>query len=217
MNIVYLYSNMKLKLLILFFFFPFVLVKAQTDTIGKTRYTSEFKFHTGVYMSFDEFKTNSPSILDFRLSRQGNFSEGIVLEIPCQEDKNNWCELKSCWGYCDKGNVYISQNYGSYFFRLQIIGSLIHYIGFEGFEQNYYDGNRGAYNYYMPTGATPKFSEFFIDFQTGKTYLFTYKVFRDFLEVKDFELYQELINIKKKRKMYTHFLFKYNQKHPVYF
>jgi hypothetical protein len=208
---------MKFKYIIILIFFPFVFANAQTDTIGKIRYTSDFEFQTGIYMSFEEFKINKPSISDFRLSRKGNFSEGIILEAPWDEDENKWCQVTSCWGYCDKGNIYISQQYASYFFRLQLIGALIHYVGFEGYNYDYYDGGYGAYNYYMPTAATPKFSEFFIDFKTGKKYIFTYKVFRNYLEVNDYELYEELQNTKRKRKMYTHFLFKYNQKHPIYF
>ncbi len=199
-------------------FFLFTTIHAQTDTIGKIRYSKDFKFKDGVYVSFEDFKNNRPSFSIFRIKNTNKSSGNIGIEVACDNPENGkWCSIDKIWGYCSKGNVYIYQGYASYYFRLQIIGALIHYIGFEGFNYNHYDRNFAYYDYYMPTTAVPKFSEFFLDFDTGESYVFSYRIFRDFLKAKDEELYEELMNTKKKRKVYTHFLMKYNKKHPIYF
>ncbi len=209
-----------LKKIILSISFLFLLntIHAQTDTTGKIRYSRDFKFKDGVYVSFEDFKNNQPSYSIFRINNTSKSSGNLRIEVACKKsDDGKWCSIDKFWGYCSKGNVYIYQGYASYFFRLQIIGALIHYIGFEGFNYNYYDRNFNYYDYYMPTTAVPNFSEFFLDFETGESYVFSYRIFRDFLKAKDEELYKELMNTKKKRKIYTHFLMKYNKKHPIYF
>jgi hypothetical protein len=53
--------------------------------------------------------------------------------------------------------------------------------------------------------------------ETGATFLFTYRNFKDFLKQNDEELLAELEKTKNKRDMIHHFLLKYNEKHPVYF
>ncbi len=191
---------------------------AQIDSSGYSRYSSDFKFKDGVYLSFEDFKNNQPTYEIFRINNALKSAGKLGIEVACENpDLGKWCSIEKLWGYSSKGNVYIYQGYASYFFRLQIIGALIHYIGFEGFDYTYYDRNFNYYDYYLPTTAVPKFSEFFLDFETGRSYIFSYRVFRDFLKERDAALYEELINSKKKRKIYTHFLIKYNKKHPIYF
>ncbi|PKP40971.1 MAG: hypothetical protein CVT95_13060 [Bacteroidetes bacterium HGW-Bacteroidetes-12] len=204
-----------MKIIFLLFSLLFsILTFAQQDTLGKTRYTPEFRFKTGIFMSFEEFQHNEPSIINFRIKKKGNFNDGIIFEYKCEDDSNLWCETENCWGYSENGNVYISQKFANKYFRIQIIGALIHYIRFDGYD---YRDMGYSYNYYMQTTAVPRFNEFFLDFDTGNSYLFTYKIFSEFLKNKDEELYKKLMNTKKKKKIYTHFLFKYNEKHPIYF
>ncbi|MEI6854242.1 MAG: hypothetical protein WCL06_15445, partial [Bacteroidota bacterium] len=59
--------------------------------------------------------------------------------------------------------------------------------------------------------------EYVLDFQTGETFVFTYRNFKDFLKTHDEELLKELEKTKNKRDMIHHFLLKYNERHPVYF
>ena len=59
---------------------------------------------------------------------------------------------------------------------------------------------------------------YLLDYHTGRSFLYGFKNLEDFLEKRDFELYSEFKNLteKEKRKSMDSFVFKYNQKHPLY-
>lgn len=59
---------------------------------------------------------------------------------------------------------------------------------------------------------------YLLDYHTGKSFLYDFKNLEDFLEKRDFELYSEFKNLteREKRKSMDSFVFKYNQKHPLY-
>ena len=160
---------------------------------------------------------DNPAITDFKVSRGTQFSDQIALEYPCVDKSGNAtkCLVRDCWGYVQNNTVFIAQGTGGYFFRLHIIGALIHYYAIESYSAPYYD-----YSYGYPTqrsGRQVQTLEYLIEFETGKKIVFNYKNFSAFLLEKDKELYDELQKTRKKRKMIYHFLIRYNEKHPVYF
>ena len=87
---------------------------------------SEFVFKEGIYLTFDEFKSNSPSIEEFTVK---NINGGTYFEFPCEDSSGNIrnCTAQNVWGYCKGKNVFIHQGEGALFFRLQVIGALIHF------------------------------------------------------------------------------------------
>lgn len=175
---------------------------------------SDFHFTEGIYLTFEEFKTNSPSIENFTIK---NYGEGTFFEFPCTDSTGNiqTCTAENVWGYCKGKNVYINQGYGAVFFRLQVIGALIHYYSVSTYYQRDYN-----YDYYgRPYPSSSRRvaeEEMVMEWESGNSFAFNYRSFSTYLEMKDQDLYTELGNSKKKRKMIYFYLLKYNENHPVY-
>ncbi len=184
---------------------------AQNDSI---LVKSDFKFTDGIYRTFDEFKNNSPFCTDFTvINRNGRVL--INHNCPDSASQNAPVIIENPWGYCLNNSVYINQGYGGNYFRLQIIGALIHYYIIE---MNYYDpAFRDPLNPYS-TAPNRQISnrELVMDWHTGNSFEFCYRNFRFFLSENDPELLSELESSKKKRKMIYFFLLKYNERHPVF-
>lgn len=186
-------------------------VAAQSDS--STVYPN-FHFNEGIYLSFEEFKANQPSISNFELLYKGGET---YLLIPCPDsiqDKKS-CYVENAWGYCKDRSVYMHQGYRNNYYRLQVIGALIH---FYVIEMNYYDPVMD--HSYNGISSTPvrKVSnrEMVMEWETGRSFEFVYKNFRIYLSEKDVELYQQLESAKQKRKMIYFYMLKYNERHPVY-
>jgi hypothetical protein len=204
---------------ILIFFFALTLYSAAfaQENEQMVKYEKGYVFQDGIYMTFEEFKLNNPSIKDFKAARNSQFSTQINLEYDCIDPKSGQkmiCVAHQCWGYVQNNNVFIAQGPGGFFFRLQIIGALIHYYAIEMHAMPYYDYNYGYPQYRTAKQSTGK--EYVIEFQTGKKIEFNFKNFSAFLKEKDIELYDELLKTKRKRKMIYHFLIRYNEKHNIF-
>ena len=173
----------------------------------------DFHFNEGIYFTFEEFKTNSPTVKDFTVRTHGS---GMYLEFPCQDSLGNIqnCTAENIWGYCKDRSVYMYQGYSNSFFRLQVIGALIHFYSIESYYERDFDHRYGQP--YMPTSRRVTQNEMLIEWETGQRFHFTYKNFSVYLKEKDSELYLALKNSKKKRKMIYFYLLKYNEKHLVY-
>ena len=199
----------------IFLWFPVALF-AQ-ENVQMVKYEKGYVFQDGIYLTFEEFRNNKPSIIDFKAARNSQFSSQINLEYDCIDPKSGQkkvCVAHNCWGYVQNNNVFIAQGPGGFYFRLQIIGALIHYYAIEMHAMPYYD-----YNYGYPQYRTARHSEgkeYVIEFQTGKKIEFNYKNFSSFLKEKDKELYDELQKTKRKRKMIYHFMIRYNERHDIY-
>ena len=198
-----------MRLIWLFIFFILLLsVHAQQDTVS-----SDFRFNEGIYLTFDEFKSNSPSIEKFTVK---TINGGTYFEFPCEDSTGTvqTCTAENVWGYCKGKNVFMHQGEGALYFRLQVIGALIH---FYAIDIMYVEDYNYRYGYpYSTTYRKKTESEKIMLWVDGSTFYFNYKNFASFLKSDDPELYDELQNSKKKRKMIYFFMLKYNKKHPVF-
>lgn len=199
---------------LLLFCLPVVL-HAQQDSVEKVKYSKDFVFTDGIYLTFQEFRDNNPSIKRFYVKKNSSISDPnyVKLEYTCPDSANRQtnCEIKDCWGYCYKGDVYIAHVYLAYYYRLMVIGSLCHYAGLSSSSGEFNPGTN-----LVGVNTDRDFQQFFLDIETGKTYFFNYKTFSAFLKVKDSELYSELMKQKRKRKLIFQYLLKYNEKHPLW-
>jgi hypothetical protein len=197
------------------FFLPFMAF-AQTDTVGKVKYTSDFIFNDGVYKTFQEFKNDSPSVVKFVIKKPFPYSDPnyIQLEYVKHDSSGNKdsSDVKDVWGYCNKGTVYISHSYYSYYFKLMVIGALCHFSGLTG-----YDTGINANQMTLGLSTDSDYQQFMLDFETGEIQVFNYKKFSAFLKSHDNELYSQLMKQKKKRKIIFSYLLKYNERHPIWF
>lgn len=192
----------------LFLIFSDILFAQNTSVVNQ-----DFHFDEGIYFTFDEFKSNSPTVKNFSVRTYGN---GMYLEFPCQDSAGEIqkCTAENIWGYCKNRSIYIYQGYSNSFFRLQVIGALIHFYSIESYYERDFDYRYGQP--YMPTSRRVTQNEMLIEWETGQRFHFTYKNFSAYLEEKDSDLYLALENSKRKRKMIYFYLLKYNENHPVY-
>ena len=74
------------KFTIVCFLLPLIAC-SQTDTIGKVRYSKDFVFNDGIYLSFSEFKANKPSIKKFFIKKPSVFGNPnyTLLEFVCPD------------------------------------------------------------------------------------------------------------------------------------
>lgn len=207
--------NRVTKYLLTFVLIP-VMGFSQSDTIGKIKYTSDYVFNDGIYKTFTEFKNDNPSITKLIVNKPTPLADPnfTILNYKCSDSSksNGECEMKDCWGYCYRGDVYISHLYHAYFFKLMVIGSVCHFAGLavSGNSTPMSDIHEGF-------GAANKYQQFYLDFNTGEVLPFTFKNFSVFLQKHDDVLYQQLLKEKKKKKVIFHYLLKYNAKHPIWF
>jgi len=184
--------------------------EAQYDSV---KVYPDFRFSDGIYLTFDDFKNNRPVYTDFEIKYRGG---STYLYVMCADSSRTYdCEVKEPWGYCLNKSVFIHQGYGGNYFRLQVIGALIHYFVIE---MQYYDP---AFNDpFSPYSTTPNRRvsnrELVMEWNTGNRFEFCYRNFKIFLQENDPELLQQLESSKKKKKMIYFYLLKYNEKHPVY-
>jgi hypothetical protein len=194
-----------------------VYCSAQRDSNRMVQYTSDFHFRDGVYANFNEWKNNSPRISDYDVVKTNTLGaqDEVELWYSCKDSASSQksCIVKNCFGYVDNGAFYISQGYEGYYFRVFIIGGLTHFLAFTSYE------DQKVYYFSDPSsliGSANDFSEYVLDFNSGESFIFTYKNFTAFLKERDPELYQQLITSKNKHKMIHHFMIKYNERHPIY-
>lgn len=191
---------------------------AQTDTSrNMVKYTKDFKFKDGIFMNFDEFKNNAPSVTRFELvkDKSSGSDADIYLKYnrPDTSGNKKKKESEQCFGFSKNGVLYFS-NGNNGFYRMFIVGALSHFLLTE-------ISNAVDYGYYGYTASinmsTPVTTESVLNFETGIYFDFTYRNFKDFLKQHDQDLLAELEKSKNKKDMIHYFLLKYNEKHPIYF
>jgi hypothetical protein len=83
------------------------------------QFTDNYRFEEGVYLSFNEFKINKPSVKTFKV--KGNsiqlFNDSIKEYLPMNPD--------SVWAYSDSKNVYVSKE--GQFWKIINLGKLCHF------------------------------------------------------------------------------------------
>ena len=133
-------------------------------------YVTDFPFQEGIYMSFDEFKNNSPSI-QAKIERQGSslfvYDDSLEQMIRVNPDK--------VWGYSQSGNVYIS--YDEAYWRFLNIGALTHFSAIVVSTFQTIDA------FGFPVEQRSKsMKQLFLDFENGKIYPLEYKALVPYIE-----------------------------------
>ncbi|TFH34155.1 MAG: hypothetical protein E4G95_08645 [Bacteroidia bacterium] len=216
-----------------------------TDSVALS---PDFRFRDGVFLNFEQVKSNSPipkaKILTSAEYNDREFFNQVLESGKIyfydalggrQEVSNN-----DIWGYARNGILYVRVEDG--FNRITYLGTLSHFVAdVTTYDNRYYNS---PYNYYNPYSYSPYYSNYYnpynspynsgypygpttvtknelvqyvIDFETGK--LVEYEVNNiEILLMKDTELYQEFVQMprKKKKQMLFLYLRKYNENHPVY-
>lgn len=206
---------------IFLFFFSFIglMGAAQVDTL--VRYNNNFEFKDGIYLSFNEFKSNCPflpvdRILDKKGKRVNKIWNRTRKFYFMDNDTLRFLPLEEVWGYSENGNVYMVKNQRSK--RLQIIGAICHIVLIDEeqeFQDQYWQRNR----YDVRPVVREVSRQYVIDFESGERKLFDLENFEEILEG-DSALYKKFMALKSKKlkqQMKFNFLTRFNESNPIYF
>lgn len=201
---------MKKSFLFLFLFLIMIKSNGQSLIVDKG-----IALKPGFYKSFEEFKTNSPS-LDFNYTlkekpvKYGGIitGSGKVIYYQINIDKKKAKTLGKVYGFCDGKNVYIYQ--GKSYFNLKSSFVKIEYLG----RYCYYkavdiDRNIGPSG---SAGTSASLEERAIDINTGGDKRLNKLNIKEILE-KDTELLSDFNNEKKKGKALKEYIVSYSDKH----
>lgn len=220
---------MKFSILSIFLFFTFSFLNAQTEDSNNKliKYTPSYKFTDGLYLSFNDFKQNLPiektKIIAPHLDRTDfNFVATLVEEKTISIYDEMGAEIKinpkQLWGFCSNGNVYININKD--FSRLPYIGSLSHLVAEKlVYNQNNsspYNNNYSYNPYGQATTTNIELRQYLLDMETGTVKDYTLEAVEVAL-MKDPELHDEFMNLKRKKKRQNMFFYlrKFNDKNPL--
>ena len=197
------------------------------EASGQTKavqYTRDFEFKEGIYLSMADFKNNDPipiARIVFSSNKGDKDFLKHVMDKPTftyKDTAGKEFEVKTdkAWGYCSNRSVYI--NHGTDFNRVNMIGSICHFVATVAMRVGVSDPFYGGDPYNNPPQYTYVSSQYIIDFETGKVMDFNVDNMEILLK-KDEVLHKEFTALKKRKKRDSIFLYlrKYNEKHPVYF
>lgn len=207
-------------------------VFSQVDSTRLVKYSPDFRFKEGIYTSFEQVKSNQP-IPKSRILTDVSYDDPYFFDRIMEKKKLYYYDNygikqeirnSNIWGYSRNGVLYIGMNEG--FYRITIIGSICHFVAnLTTYNSNYqYYPYYSYYDYYNPYSyrrtprTTTEMRQYIMDFSTGK--VMEYDVSSvEVLLMKDPELHDEFVSLRKKKKKQFKFLYirKFNERNPLYF
>ncbi len=203
----------------------------QADSSNMVEYNSDFQFKEGLYLSFEDVKTNSPlpksRIISEYDYNDPDFLDKVLVKTSVYYYDNlgnrNKLDPDKIWGYSRNGFIYI--NIDDDFFRITLIGSICHFIASHTTYADYYNSPYYYNSYYYDPYRIPYTSypttemrQYLLDFNTGRVLDYSYEAVEAIL-MQDPELHDEYVALSKKKKKQLKFVYirKYNAKNPLYF
>lgn len=222
---------MKKKILFLIMgFIPFLYLSGQELGRKMVKFTPDFVFNEGFYISFEQVKANDP-IPPARLITDFDYTDPDFFNKVLERKKISYfdafgirqeVEVNKLWGISRNGAIFI--RIGEVFNRITFIGNICHFVAtITTYNTRYYDPyyyNPYYYYRYMyspPTYASSEMRQFLIDFDNGKVLDYTVESV-EILLMKDPELHDEFTSLKKKKKKQLKFMYirKFNERNPLY-
>lgn len=193
-------------------------LNAQSDSV---LYTQGFDFRQGVYLTYEQFRSNSPIpksaiIFEADTARFDYLKQALSKESFQWKDSSGIIQTTkttSVWGYSENKTVYVRWNYA--FNRVMVIGTICH---FTATVTNYMYTGPGTYPNQQYGTPVESLQQYVIDTKTGGIYEFNPSTMSTILH-RDPVLFAEYDALKKKQKKDQAFVYlrKYNEKHPFYF
>lgn len=207
-------------------------LRAQHDTVMMVKYTPEFRFQDGVFLSFESVKKNSPikpERIQTNLKQDDlKFYEKIfeAEEFVYFDDYGIKQETKvaELWGYANMGVLFIYYNDETN--RVPIVGSICHFVSnytyqtqrnYDPFYNPYRVYDPYSYNYRTQPVTTREMRQYLLDWETGKVFTYNRESVGIIL-MKDPVLYEEYNALKKSRqkKMMFFYMRRFNENNPIY-
>jgi hypothetical protein len=196
-------------------------IMAQTDTIGKQKYTPEYRFADGIYLSFSQVLINKPVSFDRIMSDSKNgrsVDELLKLKtISYYDEFGSLTKIttESLWGYCQNGILYIY--WDNDFYRIPYLGKISHYVASQTVRTGYSPDPFMGYYGMEQSYETTKLVQNILDFETGRSYPLSVETVHSFI-LRDKELNEEFSQLTKRKKRQLLFLYirRYNERNPLW-
>ena len=215
------------------------------ETEGMVKYTPDFRFSDGIYLTFDQVKFNKP-IPKAKLLTSVDYNDREFFKKILEGDKIYFYDnmgvrqevvRSNIWGYARNGVLYvqIQENFN----RITFVGNICHFVAdITSYDSRSYGSPYGYYDpYYSPYGYgsyynpyySPYYSpyrsnmgrselkQYIIDFESGKVLEFDVEN-TELLLMKDNTLYEEYVQLSRRKRKDLMFVYirKFNEKNPLY-
>ncbi len=217
---------------ILFIFLPF-LCPAQSDTTNLVRYTPDFAFNEGIFLTFDQVRSNAPIPKSRLITDVDYYNKDYFLEVLSSKyvyfydfyGSRQQVKSDEIWGFSRNGILYILMD--NDFFRITIVGRICHFVATTTTYENryndpyyynpYYYDSYYRYGGYPSTYKTNEMRQYLLDFDTGEIFNYETKNI-EVLLMKDPVLHDEYAQLRNKKKKQLKFMYlrKFNEKNPLY-
>ncbi|MBT3241580.1 MAG: hypothetical protein HN352_00415 [Bacteroidetes bacterium] len=207
---------------------------AQTDTVKKVRYSSDFRFDDGLFLNFVQVKNNQAIAASRIISNSDPYDIAFFKDLIEQKSISYFDQFgarkdvstDNIWGFSQDGKLFI--NYNGEFNRIPIVGSICHFIAdITVINSNYdpYHYDRYDYSYYNSYYSRPQnrstrskeMRQYVLNFVTGEVKVYNRESVMVLL-MEDSELYDEYIDLRKRKQKDLMFFFirRFNDKHPLF-
>ena len=242
------------RLLRIFFLSSFIISAAPAlSSFGQdsvrtemVKYTPDFRFKDGIYLNFEQVKSNSP-IPKAKLLTSVDYNDREFFKKLIEMDKIYFYDgmgvrqevaKSDIWGYSRNGVIYVQVQEN--FNRITFFGNICHFVAdVTTYDNHYYNSPYGYYDpYYSPYGYgnyyspynSPYYSpygqssmprtelkQYIIDFESGKVLEFDVDN-TELMLMKDSQLYEEYVQLtgKKKKDLMFVYIRKFNEKNPLF-
>lgn len=212
----------------------------QVDTTSMIKYSPDFIFNEGIFLNFNQVRTNNP-IPKTRILSKDNIDDFDFFTNLIEEEMIYYYDnvglrkevrTDNIWGFSRNGALFI--NYNGTLNRIPVVGSICHFVSnvtvvterYDPYYDPFYYDRYSYGNYYNPYNyrsypsrtSKNEMRQYLLDFSTGEIIAYDRKSV-EILLMKDSEIYDEYqaLKRKKKKQLKFYYLRKYNEKHPLYF
>jgi hypothetical protein len=215
------------------------------DQDGRVKYSPDFKFNDGIYINFEQVKTNNP-IPKAKLLTSADYNDREFFNKVFESGKiyfydemgvRQEMEKSKIWGFARNGVLYVQIQ--DNFNRITFVGNICHFVAdittydtrYNNYSPyGYYDPYYSPYGYgsYYPYGSyySPysqqnmtrnELKQYIFDFETGKILEFNVANVK-LLLMKDPLVYDEYVQLsgKKKKELMFVYIRKFNENNPLY-
>jgi hypothetical protein len=207
------------------------------DQAGMVKYTPDFRFKDGIYLNFDQVKSNNP-IPKAKLLTSVDYNDREFFRKLLEMDKIYFYDdmgirqeipKNTIWGYSRNGVLYVQIQ--DNFNRITFVGNICHFVAdVTTYDSRYYNSPYGYYDpYYSPYGYNnyyspySPYSPYYSPYRQSnmsrnelKQYIIDFengKVFEfdvqntELLLMKDDKLYEEYVQLPRRKKKELMFVY----------
>lgn len=200
--------------------------QAQNDSITTIRYTPDFQFKEGLYLSYEQFRANSPLpktriATDIPYNRPNFFEELFAdrfLFIYDDLGTRRRMAKNDLWGFSTNNKVYIYHN--NVFNHISYLGSISHFLSqrkiYEEYSSQFYSDYTISRR--MPVSVTTETTEYILIVESGEIYEYTTRSVAAAL-MADPELHDTYMKERRRKREQLKFYYirQFNERNPLYF